>query len=84
MAGSYLSIVQGFGGLRIRNQQLQLNPYCPPQWESYKFQILLNNQPVAIFVSKQKTEIANLSSKEIQFTVNGKSKNVEANSSVIV
>jgi maltose phosphorylase len=84
MAGSYLSIVQGFGGLRIRNQQLQLNPYCPPQWESYKFQILLNNQPVAIFVSPNHVEITNLGAAEIEFTIKNQHKKLAANSAVIV
>ncbi len=69
MAGSYLSIVQGFGGLRIRNQQLHLNPYCPPQWQAYKFQILLNNQPLAVFVSHEKIEISNVGTATITFTL---------------
>jgi maltose phosphorylase len=84
MAGSYLSIVQGFGGLRIRNQQLQLNPYCPPQWESYRFQILLNNQPVAIAVHKNHVEITNLGAAEIEFSIKNQHKKLAANSAVIV
>lgn len=65
MAGSYLSIVQGFGGLRIKNQQLHLQPFCPPQWEGYSFQILLNNEPVKIEVNKSSTQITNLGSAQI-------------------
>ena len=65
MAGSYLSIVQGFGGLRIKNQQLHLQPFCPPQWERYSFQILLNNEPVKIEVNKSSTQITNLGSAQI-------------------
>jgi maltose phosphorylase len=60
MAGSYLSIVQGFGGLRIKNQTLHLNPHCPSQWEGYGFQILLNNEPVKIEVTKEGHLITNL------------------------
>jgi maltose phosphorylase len=60
MAGSYLSIVQGFGGLRIKNQTLHLNPHCPSQWEGYGFQILLNNEPVKIEVTKEGHLISNL------------------------
>jgi maltose phosphorylase len=60
MAGSYLSIVQGFGGLRIKNQTLHLNPHCPSQWEGYGFQILLNNEPVKIEVNKEGHLISNL------------------------
>jgi maltose phosphorylase len=60
MAGSYLSIVQGFGGLRIKNQTLHLNPHCPSQWVGYGFQILLNNEPVKIEVTKEGHLISNL------------------------
>lgn len=65
MAGSYLSIVQGFGGLRIKNQTLYLNPHCPSQWEAYGFQILLNKEPVKIEVNKSGYQITNLGSQEI-------------------
>lgn len=65
MAGSYLSIVQGFGGLRIKNQTLYLNPHCPSQWEGYGFQILLNKEPVKIEVNKSGYRITNLGSQDI-------------------
>ena len=65
MAGSYLSIVQGFGGLRIKNQTLYLNPHCPLQWEGYGFQILLNKEPVKIEVNKSGYQITNLGSQDI-------------------
>lgn len=74
MAGSYLSIVQGFGGLRIKNQTLHLNPHCPAQWEGYGFQILLNNEPVKIEVTPQGYTITNLGSGNIQIHIGGNDK----------
>jgi len=65
MAGSYLSIVQGFGGLRIKNQTLYINPHCPSQWNGYGFQILLQNEPIKIEVSKSGATITNLGQNEI-------------------
>ena len=65
MAGSYLSIVQGFGGLRIKNQILYINPHCPNQWNGYGFQILLQNEPIKIEVSKSGATITNLGQNEI-------------------
>lgn len=65
MAGSYLSIVQGFGGLRIKNQTLYINPHCPNQWNGYGFQILLQNEPIKIEVSKSGATITNLGQNEI-------------------
>jgi maltose phosphorylase len=65
MAGSYLSIVQGFGGLRIKNQTLYIKPHCPSQWNGYGFQILLQNEPIKIEVSKSGATITNLGQNEI-------------------
>ncbi|MDA0686820.1 MAG: family 65 glycosyl hydrolase domain-containing protein [Bacteroidetes bacterium] len=66
MAGSYLSIVQGFGGLRIKDQKLHLNPHCPSQWKGYEFQILFNNAPVRVVVNPRGTTVLNQGSKAIQ------------------
>ncbi|MBA4321917.1 MAG: family 65 glycosyl hydrolase, partial [Odoribacter sp.] len=35
MAGSWLAIVEGFGGMRVLNGRLHLNPLIPVQWKSY-------------------------------------------------
>jgi len=84
MAGSYLSIVQGFGGLRIKNQELSIRPVCPPQWEGYQFNILLLNQPIRVSVEKSKTTIENLGDKSIQIQVNGVHYTVKSGEEVIV
>ncbi len=66
MAGSYLSIVQGFGGLRIKNQSLYLDPHCPEQWHGYKFRILFKNSPVSISVNHSGTSVQNHGESEIE------------------
>ncbi len=71
MAGSYLSIVQGFGGLRIKNQKLFIQPQCPKQWQGYSFKILYMNNPVDIRVenvlgAKPKVTVSNLGENDIE------------------
>ena len=39
MAGTWLSIVQGFGGMRNFNDQLSFDPKIPKNWKSYSFKI---------------------------------------------
>lgn len=39
MGGTYMGIVFGFGGLRIRDDGLHLNPRLPEAWTSYDFKI---------------------------------------------
>ncbi len=78
MAGSYLSIVQGFGGLRIKNQTLHLNPHCPSQWQGYGFQILLNNEPVKIEVTKEGHRITNLGNRAIAIELGNSTLHLQA------
>ncbi len=40
MAGSWLGLVWGFGGVRVRNGELSFAPKLPPCWRSYSFGII--------------------------------------------
>ncbi|WP_082651307.1 beta-phosphoglucomutase [Paenibacillus etheri] len=50
MAGSWLSIVNGFGGMRLCGGMLSFNPTLPAQWDSYRFKITSGGQLVDIYV----------------------------------
>ena len=39
MAGTWLSVVEGFGGMRIRNNELHFDPKLPEGWNSLSFKI---------------------------------------------
>ncbi len=39
MAGTWLSVVKGFAGVRIRNTELEINPHLPAQWKSLTFRM---------------------------------------------
>lgn len=51
MSGSWMSIVNGFGGMRMNQGILCFNPALPEQWDSYRFKIVNRGQLVDIFVS---------------------------------
>ncbi|NLL46955.1 MAG: glycoside hydrolase family 65 protein [Firmicutes bacterium] len=51
MAGTWMSIVYGFGGLRIENGTLTLRPFAPPQWEGYSFRLRFRQHYLEIYVS---------------------------------
>ena len=71
MAGTWLSIVQGFGGMRIRNDKVCLNPIIPPAWESYSFIIRFRNNPLKVEVMKNSVTITNLSKSVIPLELSG-------------
>jgi maltose phosphorylase len=39
MAGTWMAIVQGFGGMRVNGENLTFQPILPKQWESYQFRV---------------------------------------------
>jgi len=39
MAGTWMSIVEGFAGMRIRDGYLAFDPFLPDQWKGYSFKI---------------------------------------------
>ena len=39
MAGTWMSIVEGFAGMKVKGDRLAFDPYLPDQWTSYCFKI---------------------------------------------
>ncbi len=58
MAGTWMSIVQGFGGMRVNNGQLTFNPILPKQWKAYSFNVLFNGKVVKVAVNKDGVQIS--------------------------
>jgi maltose phosphorylase len=78
MAGTWLSVVKGFGGMRVRNGKLHFNPFIPDQWKSYSFRIEFRGQVVKVKVTKGKTETTLESGGGMEVVLNGKSVVVKA------
>ena len=39
MAGTWLSVIKGFAGIRIKDTELEINPHLPAQWKSLTFRM---------------------------------------------
>jgi len=52
MAGSWLGLAQGFGGLRVRDGGLAFAPMLPPGWSSYGFSLQWRGRTLRIEVSE--------------------------------
>jgi len=71
MGGTWMSFVLGFGGLRVLNDQLHLNPYIPQNWESYNFMINFRGAILNIKVKHDKTEVTNENGVNVDVILNG-------------
>jgi maltose phosphorylase len=82
MAGTYLSIVDGFGGMRIKNGELYFTPFIPPQWNRYSFIVKFRGKLIKIEVTKEKTIIYNQHNEKINIIVHGVDYSINANDSL--
>ena len=52
MAGTWMSMLFGFGGMRVNDDALEFAPVLPEKWNSYKFRILFKGRLIEVFVDK--------------------------------
>ncbi|SEM46894.1 maltose phosphorylase [Chitinophaga rupis] len=65
MAGTWMSVVEGFAGMRVRNGHLHLAPFLPAKWQSFAFKIRFRGTLLKVQVDKHGVNIFNQSDKEI-------------------
>jgi maltose phosphorylase len=84
MAGTWMSIVEGFGGMRVKNDTLHFEPKIPKEWQGYSFKINFRNQIVKVVVNQNETSFSLDGTQAIKVVVKGKEIQVEPNTLVKV
>ncbi|MBN1416666.1 MAG: glycoside hydrolase family 65 protein [Bacteroidales bacterium] len=69
MAGTYLAIIEGFAGKRVREGRLVLNPQIPASWKTFAFKILFRDSQLKVDISKKKVVITNESAISVEVNV---------------
>ena len=71
MAGTWMSIVQGFGGMRVTNEGIpSFNPQIPKEWRSYAFTINFRGSIIKIYKSQKECKFSNESENDVTILVN--------------
>ena len=84
MAGTWMSIVEGFGGMRVKDNKLSFTPRIPKQWKGYSFKINFRNQVLKVNIHQNETNFELDSGDELTILVNGKLVIVAPNNLVTV
>lgn len=71
MAGSWLSIVQGFAGMRTLDGRLSFAPKLLDGWEGYGFKIVYRDRLISVSVDQDGTTIELLEGDPLEVTVEG-------------
>lgn len=84
MAGTWMSIVEGFGGMRIIDNKLSFKPQIPEQWDAFSFKVNFRDQILKVNVSKKETHFELDGKEELQILVNNKLVKITPNTLVTV
>lgn len=71
MAGTWMSIVEGFGGLKIVNDKPSFETRLPKEWNSFSFKINFRDQVLTVNVSHDATTVTASGDQPIEVIVNG-------------
>ncbi len=77
MAGTWLAIVEGFGGMRIKGDWVTLNPLIPSNWHTYSFHARFRGILFEVKVKHDKVSIISLSEKPLLIVISGKEYKLE-------
>ncbi|MEO2050723.1 MAG: glycoside hydrolase family 65 protein [Allomuricauda sp.] len=77
MAGTWMSIVEGFGGMRVVDGTLSFEPQIPEQWDSFAFKINFRDQIITMKASAKTTTFKISGSEALDILVNGKTITLE-------
>ncbi|RAJ18180.1 glycoside hydrolase family 65 protein [Olleya aquimaris] len=84
MAGTWMSIVEGFGGMRIKNDTLHFEPRIPKQWDAYSFKVNFRDQILKVNVSQSETTFQLEGNTQLNIVVNNNPLTVSPNNLVKV
>ena len=70
MGGSWMSIIEGFAGVRIFKEKLYINTNIPKNWDSYSFKLNVKNRKISVLINKHETKIELLLGEKIDIVLN--------------
>ncbi|MBM7604336.1 alpha,alpha-trehalose phosphorylase [Metabacillus crassostreae] len=66
MGGTWMSIIHGFGGVRIKETGLSLSPSLPAQWSHYEFTLLYLQRKISVKINKEDVTLILLEGQDLK------------------
>lgn len=79
MAGTWMSIVEGFGGMRVKDGKLSFATKIPKQWKGYSFKVNFRDHVLKVNVTQEQTYFEMLCGEELEILCNDKPLVLESN-----
>lgn len=82
MAGTWMAVVEGFGGKRIKDGKLSFDPVIPKEWKSYQFNLIYRDVVLSVNVSADKVSITTESEQDLEVFIRGELHNLSTASPI--
>jgi maltose phosphorylase len=84
MAGTWLAIVEGFGGMRITDDMVSIQPLIPDKWKSYSFHARFRGVLFEVKVTHPEVTVRNMSDKNLEIIISGNEYRVSGHGEKII
>ena len=84
MAGTWMSIVKGFGGMRVREDKAYFAPFVPENWASFSFKVRFRGNLLNIKTTNKEVVVENLSGQTTSIFVYNEEHILEENSKIVI
>ncbi|WP_321424222.1 family 65 glycosyl hydrolase domain-containing protein [uncultured Bacteroides sp.] len=84
MPGSWLALVDGFAGMKLKNGKASFEPLIPRKWKSYAFKVNFNGYFLLIKISQGEMNVSNLASQDACIQVYNKNYSIKAKTDIII
>jgi len=74
MGGTWMSVVYGFVGFRVKDEMLHLDPRLPENWKSLSFNVIFRENYLRIYINGTRIMIDNEKGPALTLIVNGSEK----------
>ncbi|MFB9768748.1 glycoside hydrolase family 65 protein [Lactiplantibacillus modestisalitolerans] len=71
MTGGWIAMVQGFAGMRVKDDTLSYKPFLPKQWTKYSFRQVFRGRVIEVTVDAQGTHLELIDGAPLDVVVNG-------------
>ena len=83
MGGTWMSVIYGFGGMRIKEGLLSFEPHLPDNWEALSFKILYRGRILKIHINRERVTIDNEKGDGVELFLAGSRVQIDRSGSVI-
>ncbi len=82
MAGTWMSVIKGFGGMRVRDGKVHFAPYLPENWAAMGFKVRFRGASLEVKVLPNAVTVENESTEPIEVMIYDKKYRVEGASTI--